>query len=242
MSNLINIQDGQAVTTSRRVADNFGRLHKDVLENIREIIKAGNSAVTNMFFETTYKAGTGRRYPEYFMNRDGFTLLAMGFTGSDAMEWKIKYIQAFNEMEKQFNQVPQTLSAALRLAADQADIIEQQSKLLITQKPQVMFAEAVSTSKDSILIGEMAKILKQRGIDIGQNRFFEWLRENGYLGRKLGANYNLPTQKSMDLGLFEIKKTAITRTDGVHISRTPKVTGTGQIYFVNKLLNKPIAI
>lgn len=140
-------------------------------------------------------------------------------------------------------QVPQTLSAALRLAADQADIIEQQNKLLITQKPQVMFAEAVSTSPDSILIGEMAKILRQKGVDIGQNRFFEWLRENGYLGRKFGSNYNLPTQKSMDLGLFEIKKTAIARSSGdIHISRTPKVTGNGQIYFVNKLLNKPIAI
>lgn len=111
---------------------------------------------------------------------------------------------------------------------------EQQIQL---DKPKVLFAEAVEVSKSSILIGELAKILKQNGIEIGQNRLFSWMREEGYLC-KSGENYNLPTQYSMELGLFEIKKTTINNPDGsVRVTRTTKVTGKGQIYFVNKFRN-----
>ena len=111
---------------------------------------------------------------------------------------------------------------------------EQQIQL---DKPKVLFAEAVEVSKSSILIGELAKILKQNGIEIGQNRLFSRMREEGYLC-KSGENYNLPTQYSMELGLFEIKKTTINNPDGsVRVTRTTKVTGKGQIYFVNKFRN-----
>lgn len=111
-------------------------------------------------------------------------------------------------------------------------------KTIEQQKPKVLFAEAVETSESSVLIGELAKILRQNGIDIGQNRLFRWLRENGYLCKQRGENYNLPTQYSMDLGLFEIKKRTINNPDGsVRVTRTTKVTGKGQIYFVNKFLN-----
>ena len=110
----------------------------------------------------------------------------------------------------------------------------QAEKQIEEQRPKVLFADAVSTSKTSILVGELAKLLRQNGIDIGQNRLFRWLRANGYLG-KSGENYNLPTQYAMDLGLFEIKKTVINNPDGSQrVTRTPKVTGKGQIYFVNK--------
>jgi anti-repressor protein len=106
------------------------------------------------------------------------------------------------------------------------------------QKPKVLFADAVTTSKSSVLVGELAKILKQNGIEIGQNRLFEWLREEGYLC-KAGENYNLPTQYSMELELMEIKKVTINNPDGSsRITRTPKITGKGQVYFVNKFLNK----
>lgn len=91
--------NGQLVVSSRQVAENFGKQHKDVLKSI-ESIKAQNCAVTSMFYETWYQAGTGKRYKMYLMNRAGFSLLAMGFTGSKALEWKLKYIEAFNEMEK----------------------------------------------------------------------------------------------------------------------------------------------
>ncbi len=105
--------------------------------------------------------------------------------------------------------------------------------------PKVLFAEAVSSAKTSILIGEMAKLLKQNGVDIGQNRLFAWLRDNGYLIRRKGADFNMPSQYSMERGLFEIKETAITKPDGCTIvSRTPKVTGKGQVFFTNLFLSE----
>ena len=103
--------------------------------------------------------------------------------------------------------------------------------------PKVLFASAVETAKTSILIGELAKILKQNGIEMGQNRLFRWLREHGYLITRQGTDFNMPTQRSMELGLFEVKETAITRGDGsITVSKTPKVTGKGQVYFCNAFL------
>lgn len=107
------------------------------------------------------------------------------------------------------------------------------------QKPKVIFAEAVETSKTSILIGDLAKLIKQNGVDIGQKRMFIWLRDNGYLIKRQGSDYNMPTQKAMERGLFEIKETAVTHSDGhITVNKTPKVTGKGQIYFINKFKNK----
>ena len=104
-------------------------------------------------------------------------------------------------------------------------------------QPKALFADAVATSKTSILIGDLAKILKQNGVNIGQKRLFEWLRNHGYLVKRNGADYNMPTQRAMELGLFEIKETVITHADGhTTISKTPKVTGKGQQYFINKFL------
>ena len=104
-------------------------------------------------------------------------------------------------------------------------------------KPKEIFADAVSVSDTSILIGELAKILKQNGVDIGQNRLFEWMRDNGYLIKRKGIDYNMPTQKSMELGLFEIKERTINNPDGsVRITKTVLVTGKGQQYFINKFL------
>lgn len=109
-------------------------------------------------------------------------------------------------------------------------------------KPKVLFADAVSASKASILVGDMAKFLKQNGYEIGQNRLFALLREKGYLISRKGASYNMPTQKSMELGLFEIKETAIPHSDGhVTINKTPKITGKGQVYFTKKFLGDGVA-
>lgn len=121
-------------------------------------------------------------------------------------------------------------------------IVEQQL-IIDAQKPKVLFADSIQASHTSILIGEFAKILKQNGIDVGQKRLFEWLRENGYLIKRKGSDYNSPTQKSMELGLFEIKETPIHHNSGeISISRTSKITGKGQAYFINKFLNKAVAM
>lgn len=121
--------------------------------------------------------------------------------------------------------------------------LEEAHKKIEADSGKVLFAECVESSKSSILVGELAKILKQNGIDIGQNRLFKWLRHNKYLISRKGNDFNMPTQTSMNMGLFEIKETTISHSDGhTTVSKTPKVTGKGQIYFINKfkdLLNKP---
>lgn len=115
--------------------------------------------------------------------------------------------------------------------------IEKLEAKIEEDKPKVLFAKAVETSKTSILIGELAKLIKQNGYDIGQKRLFEWLRENGYLIKRQGTDHNMPTQKSMDMGLFEIKVRTINNPDGsIKTTKTPKVTGKGQQYFINKFL------
>lgn len=115
--------------------------------------------------------------------------------------------------------------------------IEERNSQIERMKPKEIFADAVATSKTSILIGELAKILKQNGVEIGQNRLFTWLRNNGYLIKRKGTDYNMPTQSAMEMGLFEIKETVISHSDGhTSINKTPKVTGKGQQYFINKFI------
>ena len=116
-------------------------------------------------------------------------------------------------------------------------VLAAKDKQIEEMKPKAIFADAVATSHTSILVGELAKILKQNGIDMGQKRLFAWLRENGYLIKRKGTDYNMPTQKAMDLGLFEIKEGSYVNGSGANITtKTPKVTGKGQQYFINKFL------
>ena len=113
-----------------------------------------------------------------------------------------------------------------------------QSKQMEQDKPKVLFADSVTASSSSILIGELAKLIKQNGVDIGQRRLFEWMRANGYLIKRKGSEYNLPTQRSMEQGLMEIKETSVVHTGYTTISKTPKVTGKGQVYFINLFLGQ----
>lgn len=117
--------------------------------------------------------------------------------------------------------------------------IEHKQAQIETMQPKAVFADAVSASKTSILVGELAKILKQNGVDTGEKRLFSWLRENGYLIRRKGTDHNMPTQRSVEQGLFTIKETAVTHSDGhVSVNKTPKVTGKGQAYFINLFLGE----
>lgn len=144
--------------------------------------------------------------------------------------------QYFIQVEKDFNSPEKIMARALLMADQKVHKLEAQIE---ADRPKVLFADAVSASKSSCLIGELAKILKQNGIDIGQNKLFQWLRSNGYLISRRGESWNQPTQKSMQLGLFELKKTNINHADGhTTVSTTTKVTGKGQQYFINKFLNQ----
>lgn len=149
--------------------------------------------------------------------------------------------QYFLDLEKAWNTPEQIFARALKMADRTIDKLKTEKAALIEDnermKPKEIFADAVTASKDSILIGDLAKILKQKGIDIGQNRLFQKLRNNGYLIQRRGPSWNMPTQKSMEMGLFEIEERTITNPDGTtKIRKTTKVTGKGQQYFINKLL------
>lgn len=228
------------MTNSLLVAEKFGKSHKDVIRSIKELLTLAQNCA-NLFVESEYPDTYGRMQPMYIMNRDGFTLLVMGFTGDKALQFKLDYIEAFNKMEETIKnggfQIPATFRDALLLAVKQQEQIDEQQKQLSAQAPKVLFADAVQTSQRSCLVAELAKILQQNGMNIGQNRLFTWLRENDYLCSK-GQYYNQPTQKAMELGLFELKQTSINKPDGtVLVTTTTKVTGKGQIYFVNKFLS-----
>lgn len=133
---------------------------------------------------------------------------------------------------------PDTLMQLAQNLKDEQEKRKALQEQVEAQRPAVLFAGAVETSKSSILIGELAKILKQNSIKIGPIRLFDWMRQNGYLIRRNGSDYNMPTQRAMEMGLFEIKETSIVHADGhTSISKTPKVTGKGQVYFVDLFLS-----
>ena len=144
--------------------------------------------------------------------------------------------QYFIQLERDWNSPEKVMARALQIADHKIHRLEAEVE---ANRPKVLFADAVATAKTSILIGELAKLLKQNGVkDMGQNRLFDWMRNNGYLIRRKGTDYNMPTQRSMELGLMEIKETSISHADGhVSVSKTPKITGKGQQYFISKLLD-----
>lgn len=144
--------------------------------------------------------------------------------------------QYFIQIDKDFNSPEKIMARALLLADKKVHQLEAQIE---ADKPKVLFANAVEASATSILIGDFAKILRQNGYNIGQNRLFEWLRNNGFLIRKRGESYNMPTQRSMDMSLFEVKERTHNEPNGsIRISKTTKMTGKGQTYFINKFLNE----
>lgn len=187
----------------------------------------------------------GGKQPVTIINESGLYSLILSSKMPDAKVFKrwvtsevlpaIRKHGAYMTDEKAFDVVHNKTGLAdlLQQAADQ---LKQKDIEIAEMKPKALFADSVATSHTTILIGELAKILRGNGIDIGANRLFAWMREHGYLINRKGSDWNMPTQKSMNLGLFKIKETTINHSNGsTSISKTPKVTGKGQQYFVNKL-------
>lgn len=230
MTNLANIK---RTMTSREIAEYTGKRHSDVMEAIRTMEPAWEKVNGRKFPLVEYKDAKGEMRPEYQLSKTECLYVATKFND----EARARLILRWEELEQeQKHRLPQSFSDALMLAAQQAQELEQKELQLQAQAPKVRFAEAVETSTRSCLVAELAKIITQNGYEIGQNRLFKWMRSQGYLGKQ-GEYYNLPTQRAMELGLFEVKKASISKPDGtVLVSTTPKVTGKGQVYFVNKLL------
>ena len=191
----------------------------------------------------------GGRQNQTIINESGLYSLILGSKLPTAKEFKhwvtsevlpaIRKHGAYMTDEKAFNVIHNAdgLADLLQQAADQLKAKDIQ---IAEMKPKALFADAVSTSNSSILIGQLAKILRQNGVNIGQNRLFAWMRKNGYLGTR-GSNRNVPTQRSMALGLFKTKETVINHSDGhTTVNITTKVTGKGQQYFINKFLSASV--
>lgn len=237
-------EKGTPVTDSVKVAEVFGKMHKNVLKSIRNILgSAQNLAHKTWFYQVTYIDAQGKTQPMFLMNRDGFSLLAMSLTGERALQFKVGFIQQFDMMEQALKEIapaiPQTFAQALRLAAEQAETIEAQQKQLAEQAPKVNFAKALEIAGESILIGQLAKLICQNGVNTGEIRLYQWMRDNGFL-HKCGSEYNDPTQRALEMGLFEVRTgTRYHPHTGEPIqTRTTLVTIKGQQYFINKLVYK----
>lgn len=229
--------------TSMEVAEMVGKEHKNLMRDVRSYVsELGQLKIepSDFFRENTYKNSQNKEQPCYDVTKKGCEFIAHKLTGVKGTEFTAKYINRFHDMEDIIqNRMPQGKELLALAVLEAQKTIAEQDKLITEMKPKALFADAVASSHTSILIGDLAKLLKQNGVEIGQKRLFEWLRANGYLIRRKGADWNMPTQRSMEMGLFEVKESTVNNPDGsVRINKTTKVTGKGQQYFINKFLGE----
>lgn len=243
MGNLISIDRvNKDILTldSREVAAMVDKRHDHLIRDIDTYLEYLSQnpdlGSDDFFLKSSYSAGTGRRYKCYLVTKKGCEFIAHKLTGQKGAIFTARYINRFHQMKEEQVKPKQINS---RFMFQIALRMEQQEKLIADMKPKALFADAWEVSEQSILVGEMAKLLVRNGLgDMGQNRLFKWLRKNGYL-HKSGEQYNLPTQRSTGLEIIEVKTRTITNSDGsVRITKTPKITVKGQMYFINKLINK----
>ena len=235
MENLITkTEDGKLVVSSRRVADDFKKRHSDVIEKIQQLIKAEKS-VMSMFIESSYKAGTGKNYKEYLLTRDGFSLLVMGFNGREALEWKLKYIEAFNAMERKLKEISKPDSYMIDDPIERAkrwiEEREQYNKVAAELEEQNSFVNKISESNGSMLVREVAKLASKGDITIGEKALWNKLREWGYISKKSTE----PMQSVINSGWFEVIERVVERDGKSFVYRTTKVTNKGQIHIIKKL-------
>lgn len=235
MNELINVtlnEDQEPVVSARQLHKSLEvktRFSQWVEQNFK-ILEEGYD-YTSVVGTTVVNNGANRKLQDYVLSLDAAKNLAMVSKTNKGKEVR----QYFIQVEKDFNSPEKIMARALKIADSKIIKLE---ATIEEQRPKVIFANAVSASRTSILVGEFAKLMRQNGVNLGQNRMFAWLRESGYLINRQGSDRNMPTQKSMELGLFEIKETTINHSDGhISINKTPKITGKGQLYFADKLLN-----
>lgn len=216
-----------------------------VAKDVCDILEISNpsDALKRLDDDERSRFNLGRQGETNIVNEAGLYVLVLGSRKPEAHEFKrwvthevLPSIRRHGGyMAGQERMTPEQMAlASLKWLQSKVD---EQARQLKAQEGKVLFANAVESAKTSILVGDLAKILKDNGIDIGQKRLFAWLREHGWLIKAKGSSWNMPTQKSMNLGLFEIKETTVTHADGhTTVNKTPKVTGKGQTYFTNLFL------
>lgn len=225
----IKYENDQLLVTSLQVAKDFSKEHKSVLRSIENLV-AQNCATKNLFYETDYE-NRGKKYPMYLMTRDGFTLLAMGFTGKDALEWKMKYIQAFNEMERKLNDPMFLVKKSMKYLEEKCNALLEENQEM---KPKAEFFDQVASSKTAIQMSEVAKVLNYPGH--GRNRLFEFLRNK----KVLMAN-NIPYQKYVDCGYFRVIEQKYTKPSGDTAINIKTLVYQRGINFIKKLLDKELS-
>lgn len=234
----------QKYLDSREVAEMVGKEHNMLLRDIRRYVEQlGQSKIaqSDFFKESTYKNKQNKEQPCYLVTKKGCEFIAHKLTGVKGTEFTAKYINRFHEMEDTIKtQLPQGNDLIALAVIEAQKMIAERDKQIERMKPKEIFADAVSASETSILIGDLAKLISQNGYKIGQKRLFEWLRTNNFL-IKCGSSRNMPQQRFVEQGLFEVKESNIQNPDGsVRITRTTKVAGKGQIYFVNKFMKSEV--
>lgn len=227
----IELKDDNAVVSARQLHKTLEvktRFSQWVEQNFK-MFQEGED-FTSVVGTTVVNNGAVREIQDYAVTLRMAEHLAMMSKTPKGYEVREYFIQ----VEKDFNSPEKIMARALKIADNKIHKLEAQME---ADKPKVLFANAVSASQTSILIGDFAKLLRQNGLKIGQNRLFIWLRENGFLINRKGDSWNMPTQRSMDRGLFEIKERTHHEPNGtIRISKTTKITGKGQVYFMEKLL------
>ncbi len=237
MNNLINItlnENHEPVVSGRQLHETLGvkTRYNDWFNRMTEFGFTENEDYLAITQKRVTAQGNATNQTDHIIKLDMAKEIAMIQRTDKGKEVRTYFIQ----VEKDFNSPEKIMARALLMADKKVHKLEAQIE---ADRPKVLFADAVSASKSSCLIGELAKTLKQNGVDIGQNKLFQWLRTNGYLISRRGDSWNQPTQKSMNLKLFELKKTNINHADGhTTTNTTTKVTGKGQQYFINKFLNQ----
>lgn len=227
----------QQTMSSREISEMTGKLHKNIMQSIRNMEDAWEKVNGRKFQLVEYTDAKGEKRPEYQLSKKECLYIATKFND----EARAILINRWEELETQSKfQIPQSMSEALMLAAKQAEQLENQQKQLEEQKPKVLFAESVSQAYNSILIRELAIILAQNGVEIGEKRLFDYFRSNGYLVRRDGKDRNTPTQRSIEMGLFTVAERTFNNSQGSFIAKTTYVTGKGQQYFVNKFLSNQL--
>lgn len=243
---ILTTQNDEIWASSREVAEKFEKQNKHVNETIRKLM-VENSTVKNMFRENEYVSSRGRKETEFLMNRDGFSLLVMGFTGEKALTWKLKYIEAFNEMERKLFmsrfKLPTTYKEALIQLVEQVEENErlQTENNILQEKneemtPKAEFHDAIQVSKECVNFGKFATVLQNNSnIKIGRNKIMEWCRKQGYLCSSESLR-NKPTQMMLNSGYMTYHEGVQRRNGQTQIEYTPLLTGKGQIWLTKKLL------
>ena len=225
----IKYENDQLLVTSLQVAKDFSKEHKSVLRSIENLV-VQNCATKNLFYETDYE-NRGKKYPMYLMTRDGFTLLAMGFTGKDALEWKMKYIQAFNEMERKLNDPMFLVKKSMKYLEEKCNALLEENQEM---KPKAEFFDQVASSKTAIQMSEVAKVLNYPGY--GRNRLFEFLRN-----KKVLMTNNIPYQKYVDCGYFRVIEQKFSKPNGDTAINIKTLVYQKGINFIKKLLDKELS-